>query len=165
MVHLPVDQLLAAYGRPSQPILRRPSQWVFGAKMTCLAGEAETGGAYEFFEHLVPPGGGPPFHCHQHESEGFYVAQGQFHFQLGDKPYGGSAGQFFVFPKGVPHLYRNLDKDWGRLFGIVTPAGQEKYFNEIGQLSREAPSDLDAVFEISARHGITILTPRSITGE
>jgi quercetin dioxygenase-like cupin family protein len=165
MDHLPVDQLVAAFGPSSQPLPRRASLWVFGARVTCVASGDDSGGAYEFFEHLVPPGGGPPFHCHQHESEGFYVAQGQFHFQLGDKSFCGSAGQFFVFPKGIPHLYRNVDKDWGRLFCIVTPAGQDKFFNEIGQISRQEPLDLSLILETGLRHGITILTPRSITSD
>ena len=49
-----------------------------------MTGE-ESGGAYFAMEALVPAGGGPPWHIHEHEHETFYVLQGTCTFYLGDE--------------------------------------------------------------------------------
>ncbi|WP_292808200.1 cupin domain-containing protein, partial [Nostoc sp. JL23] len=51
---------------------------------------------------------GPPLHLHRREDESFYILEGTFAFQIGDRTVTATAGWFITAPKGVPHSYKNI---------------------------------------------------------
>ena len=108
-----------------------PSYWGPGDRYIFLATGAQTNGAYFLFEGIIPPGGGPPPHFHTREEEGFYIIEGTLDVTMGDKHILAKAGDFVQFPIGVVHAFRNTGSAVARMLVLCTPAGLEKYFEEI----------------------------------
>lgn len=96
-----------------------------------VTGQA-TGGAYAAIEIKSFPQMGPPPHIHHRESEMFYVLEGDFNLQCGDRMLRGTPGTFVHVPPGTLHTYKNIGSEPGRLLAIVTPAGFEKLLEAIG---------------------------------
>jgi quercetin dioxygenase-like cupin family protein len=108
--------------------------WVLGDMYTFHTKGAETDGQCAVLEISVPSGSGPPLHSHTKESEGFYVIDGEFSFRYGDQKMVKRQGAFLYQKKGVPHTYKNIGKDVGRLLFTIIPAGFENFFAEVGIL-------------------------------
>ncbi len=95
-----------------------------------LATADQTGGAFGIWRYTIPPGGGPSLHIHRGEDEFFYVLNGTFDFQLGDRVSNASAGSFIFIRRRAVHTFKNVGSGPGVLMGGVTPAGFEGYFME-----------------------------------
>jgi quercetin dioxygenase-like cupin family protein len=71
------------------PIIRGPGEGkvvgVLRDQSTFKVMSEETGGAYAILEQKIPPGHGPPLHVHRHETEIFYVLEGQFEITIGEQ--------------------------------------------------------------------------------
>ena len=71
------------------PIIRGPGEGkvvgVLRDQSTFKVMSEETGGAYAILEQKIPPGHGPPLHVHRHETEIFYVLEGQFEITVGEQ--------------------------------------------------------------------------------
>src|SRR6476620_9766788 len=71
------------------PIIRGPGEGrvvgVLRDQSTFKVTSEETGGAYAILEQKIPPGHGPPLHVHRHETEIFYVLEGEFEITIGDR--------------------------------------------------------------------------------
>jgi mannose-6-phosphate isomerase-like protein (cupin superfamily) len=132
--------------------------WVAGVQISYLAGARANSGDPDILEHFVPPGAGPPFYRHVSRSDAFYVTQGKFRFRCGANETLAAAGQFFMIPQGLPHLYENVGGEWGRLLNIVTPGGLELLYLELNQAAQHASLNIPRLLEITSRHGVEILT-------
>ena len=56
-------------------------------------------------------------------------------------------------PRGVLHAFWNPGP--ARVLEIISPAGFERYFEELaGVLSADGPPDLDRISEIAGRYGL-----------
>jgi quercetin dioxygenase-like cupin family protein len=97
----------------------------------------DTNGAYSLAENRRDPGGGVDPHTHSIEDESFYVIEGQFVFQIGDRRIEAPAGTFVFGPKGVRHSYKNEGISPGRLLVLSSPAGFEKFLAERAALDKE----------------------------
>ncbi|MBI3909481.1 MAG: quercetin 2,3-dioxygenase [Armatimonadetes bacterium] len=143
------------------------SMWVVTDLLTFKAAGEDTGGACSIFELTVPPQGGPPPHVHHREDEAFFVLEGEFAFQAGDRTVGATAGSFVYAPKGIRHTYKNIGLAPGRMLMVATPAGIEKFFEEVGQPTMDpslasaptGPPDIQQLLEIARRHQIEIEVP------
>jgi quercetin dioxygenase-like cupin family protein len=78
----------------------------------------------------LPGGGRPPLHHHDFD-ETFYVLDGELTFQLEDQVFTRRVGQLAFAPRGVPHSYANLSGKPARALLVITPAGFERYFDQI----------------------------------
>jgi quercetin dioxygenase-like cupin family protein len=78
----------------------------------------------------LPGGGRPPLHHHDFD-ETFYVLAGELTFQLEGEVFTRRAGQLAFAPRGVPHTYANLSGKPARALLVITPAGFERYFDQI----------------------------------
>ena len=69
------------------PIIRGPGEGkvvgVLRDQSTFKVRSEETGGAYAILEQKIPTGHGPPLHVHRHETEIFYVLEGEFEITIG----------------------------------------------------------------------------------
>jgi mannose-6-phosphate isomerase-like protein (cupin superfamily) len=98
-----------------------------------ISGE-DTSGAYAIFDFWIPPGHGSPPHVHHREDETFIVQQGELTFFIGTSRdrLVARPGSIIHAPKSVPHFFRNEGEVPVQALTIVTPAGFENFFREIG---------------------------------
>jgi quercetin dioxygenase-like cupin family protein len=132
---------------------------VAGGRYTFKASGEDTGGAYTLIEMFLPPASGPPPHLHEREEESFYILEGTLQFQVGGESLTAGAGAYVKAPPGLRHAFKNVGTAPARVLMLVTPAGIEKFFAEIGQPVGETPAaqSLEGVKEIAPKYGITLL--------
>ena len=122
----------------------------------------DTGGVLSVVESLDLPGGGPPPHIHHREDETFQILEGDFEFTVGDKKFITNKGTTIFAPRGIPHTYRYLGQTPGRLMCIITPAGFEGFFEEVGAMNPQEQQDIPRVMEIAKKFGLEILPPPGV---
>lgn len=123
---------------PDDPTMRHVS--VAGGTYTILVSGADTGGRYCLVDMLVPPGGGPPPHRHDFE-EMFTILEGEIELTFRGKAHKASVGSTVNIPANAPHAFKNNSDRPARLLCMCTPAGQDEFFMEVGDVvdSRTAP--------------------------
>ncbi len=104
---------------------------VLGAQSTFKVTSAETGGAYALLEQEIPPGHGPPLHVHRHETEIFYILEGDFEITVDAKKIAAPAGTMALGLRDIPHTFRNVGKSTGRMLLTVIPGRFAEYFSEV----------------------------------
>jgi quercetin dioxygenase-like cupin family protein len=95
-----------------------------------ISGEA-TNGRFCLVDMHVPPGGGPPPHRHDFE-ETFILLEGEIEATFRGKKSVVQAGETVHIPANAPHQFHNASSKAVRLLCICSPAGQEKFFAEVG---------------------------------
>ncbi len=95
-----------------------------------LSGEA-TNGRFCLVDMHIPPGGGPPPHRHDFE-ETFILLEGEIEATFRGKKSVVQAGETVHIPANAPHQFHNASSKPVRLLCICSPAGQEKFFAELG---------------------------------
>lgn len=135
---------------PDSPALRHVS--VAGGTYTILVSGAETAGRYCLIDMHVPDGGGPPPHRHDFE-EMFSVIEGEVEFTFRGEACLVRAGSTVNIPANAPHAFKNVSGAAVRMLCMCTPAGQEEFFLEVGDLvgSRTAPPPKLTAEEIAER--------------
>ncbi len=121
-----------------------------------LAG-AETGDSFSVVEHPLAPGvlGSPP-HTHTNEDEYSFVVEGKIGVMVGEEVYEAGPGSYVIKPRGVPHAFWNSGPEPARIVEIISPAGFERYFEELAEaLSTGGPPEVSRLEEIAARYGLT----------
>jgi quercetin dioxygenase-like cupin family protein len=79
----------------------------------------------------IPPGGGPPAHRHDFE-ETFILLEGELEATFRSKKQTVRAGQTLHIPANAPHQFHNNSANPVRMLCVCSPAGQEKFFMEVG---------------------------------
>jgi quercetin dioxygenase-like cupin family protein len=108
------------------PAYRSPAD-----QITFLITGEQTGGAFFMAEVSVPPGGGPPPHIHRREEETFYILEGTVTVQVGGETVNASPGDCVYLPRGIAHSFKNTGNVEAKFIVVVTPAGLEKFFEEV----------------------------------
>ena len=124
----------------------------------------DTGGSFSIVEHPLQPGtlAAPP-HTHLNEDEYSYVLEGEVGVQIGEQEFTALPGAYILKPRGVPHTFWNAGVVPARIIEIISPAGFEKYFDEIGEVISEAASgepDVAKIMEIAGRYGLSMQMER-----
>ena len=125
---------------------------VFGEPVEILIPGELTGGLSTTVTQVSPPGGGPPPHSHKNEDETFFVLEGEYEFLEEGEWVPVEPGQAIYAKRGSVHTFRNAGTETGKMLVFVTPAGMEKYLEEISPLSM--PEDMPRLLAISDRYGI-----------
>ena len=133
---------------------------VIGNALTIRIHGRDTGGALAVVESLEPPGGGPPPHIHHREDETFQILEGEYEFIVDGKTIRAQKGATVFAPRGLPHSFRNIGKTTGHLMVVLTPAGFEEFFEEVGALSPQQ-QEIPRVIEIGKKYGLEFLPPPS----
>jgi mannose-6-phosphate isomerase-like protein (cupin superfamily) len=116
----------------------------------------DTAGSVSVIELRDQPGGGAPMHIHQREDETFHVIEGDYEFACGDRIFVARPGATVFGPRGVAHGYRYLGKPPGRILLFITPAGTERWFEEVGALEKQ---EVPEVIELGKEYGLEFLPP------
>jgi quercetin dioxygenase-like cupin family protein len=126
---------------------------VFGEPVEVLIPGEATGGLSTTLTQTSPPDGGPPPHSHTHEDETFYVLEGEYEFLEDGQWHKAEHGRAVLAKRGSVHTFRNVGNSTGKMLVFLTPAGLEKYLEEISSLSM--PQDAAQLMAISERYGIS----------
>ena len=120
----------------------------------------ETGAAFSIVEHPVQPGALVPPHVHRREDEYSFVIEGEVGARIGDRDLTAGPGGYILKPRGVPHTFWNAGATPARLLEIISPAGFERYFEEMAALiPAEGRPDLEKVGELAARYDLAFVHP------
>jgi mannose-6-phosphate isomerase-like protein (cupin superfamily) len=105
-----------------------------------LDGE-QTGGAFSVIEYSVAPKfqAPPALHFHTKDSWAAYILEGALAFQFGERVVSAQAGSFLLLPKKVPFKWWNPEDAAARWLVIYFPAGFEKYFEAVNEITKELP--------------------------
>jgi mannose-6-phosphate isomerase-like protein (cupin superfamily) len=141
--------------------------WFGGELYTPKAGGEETSGAFTLVEAVTPPGGGPLPHIYHREDKTFYVLEGELEFMVAENDIlKVGAGSWLVVPKGTLHTYKNSGTQAAKYLGVITPAGIEKFFEEVSvpAIDTTLPphfdqEDLDRLIASASKYGLEIRLP------
>ena len=90
----------------------------------------DTGGAFEVIEFRGNTASPPP-HVHREREECIHVLDGRFTFTLGHDEIEAAPGSWVFIPRGTRHGFTATPD--ARALILVTPAGLEGFFAELGQ--------------------------------
>lgn len=130
---------------------------MLGTTMRLIAAATATGRQFTVLEQVTPPGWGPSRHIHSREDEIFYILEGTYELHVGDERRTVSAGASAIFPRNVPHGFRNVASTPSRLLSIITPGGLEEYFLAVAKCS--PPPNPAQLAELARPFGLTLLPP------
>jgi quercetin dioxygenase-like cupin family protein len=129
----------------------------------------QTKGEFAIIDMLVPPGGGPGPHIHPHMHETFYVQEGEVEFKTELGAHVATAGNTVYIPKGGgPHSFKNKTNQMAHLLCVVSPAGLDDFFLEVGQIVKPGTflpvpeldkAALQQLQTIAAKYGMQVFPP------
>ncbi len=129
----------------------------------------ESGGGFSLVEHPVPPRSlCAPRHRHSGVDEYSFVLEGRMGALLGDDVIYADAGDLAFKPRDQWHTFWNAGDEPLRILEVISPAGFEHFFRELGEAAegREVDPevlgerygiefDLESLPRICAEHGLT----------
>jgi quercetin dioxygenase-like cupin family protein len=110
---------------------------------------SDTDGRMAIFEQTsLSQGKGTPLHIHNSQDEVFYVMEGAYYFQVGDKKFTMAKGDSIFLPRKVPHAWTQVSES-GKMTVVVQPAGMlEEFFVTMSALDHEpTQSEIAKIFE------------------
>ena len=122
-----------------------------------LSGE-ETGGGFSLVEHPLPARAlAAPLHRHSREDEYSFVVEGRIGALLGDQVVYGEPGDLIFKPRGQWHTFWNAGDQPARILEMISPAGFERYFEEmVDRLQHDPPPEPSDFAAIATRHGLEV---------
>ncbi len=130
----------------------------FGDEVIVHLSGKDTGGQFTMWTEVIPPGGGPPPHCHRNEDEWFFPLEGRMEFFKDNVWTEVSIGTAVFMPRGVVHAFRNPAAKPLRILIHTTPSGFETFFARCAEeFAKPGPLNMARIVEISAEHGIHYL--------
>jgi quercetin dioxygenase-like cupin family protein len=139
-----------------------PHIGLVGDTYTITVTGEDTAGRFRVIDMHVPPGGGPPPHRH-HFEETFILLEGEIEATFRGQKSIVKAGDTATVPANAPHQFRNISSKPVRMLCICSPAGQEKFFLEIGvpvATRTTAPSKLNEEEQAEFIKKVEKLAPR-----
>lgn len=130
---LPPDDLTRSLILATADDQNRPHIGLVGDTYTILLSGKDTAGRFCLIDMHIPPGGGPPPHRHDFE-ETFILLEGKMEATFRGVKSIVKAGETVNIPANAPHQFHNASDQPVRLLCICAPAGQEKFFAEVGVL-------------------------------
>lgn len=155
----------------TQLIQKYDGHWVsmMGSARTIRITGVMTGGAYSLNEQVIAPlpALGSPLHMHEREDETFYIISGRLTFQVEEELVEANAGDTVWAPRGQKHAFWNPGPEPAHILTLVSPAGFEQFFEELGlpaaalTLGPAAKPDMEKMQATARKYGLT-LYPREM---
>ena len=112
----------------------------------------ESGGGFSLVEHPIPPRSlCAPLHRHDGVDEWSYVLEGRMGALLGDEVIYADAGDLAFKPRDQWHTFWNAGDTPCRILEIISPAGFEHFFRELGERLERGETDMS---DLSPKYGI-----------
>jgi quercetin dioxygenase-like cupin family protein len=132
--------------------------WLRALGVRFLVGGEVTDGRCAIVEHPIPPKAlAAPLHTHEREDEISFVIEGEVGLQLGDRTEIAQPGAVVFKPRGIPHTFWNASDSPARLLELITPAGFERYFEEMALVFADAaggPPDAERRQALLAKYAL-----------
>ena len=97
-----------------------------------------------------------PLHRHRHEDEYSYVLQGRIGALLGDEVLVASPGDLVFKPRNQWHTFWNAGDEPARILEIISPAGFERFFDELVDRGGVVQAEPKILADLCARYGLEI---------
>jgi quercetin dioxygenase-like cupin family protein len=140
------------------------SFWLFGANLTVLSSESQTGSGYDLIEGIFPPGAVTPLHLHTKYTETIYVVEGEVTVYTPGAEYVLRAGDSHFIPKNTAHaVVNNLTDKPFKALAIASPGGFSRLIETAGiadgpdDLPPDVPNDMALALQILEEIGDKIL--------
>jgi mannose-6-phosphate isomerase-like protein (cupin superfamily) len=119
---------------------------------------------FSLVEHPMSPRAlAAPVHRHTREDEYSYVLEGRMGALLGDEVVEAGPGDLVFKPRGQWHTFWNAGDEPCRILEIISPAGFERFFQELSDLGGVIEAGPEAVAELSERYGLE-MQPETVPG-
>jgi quercetin dioxygenase-like cupin family protein len=126
-----------------------------GMGVRFLVGGSESGGGFALVEHPMGPHAlAAPLHRHSREDEYTFVLEGRVGALLGDEVLIGEPGDLIFKPRGQWHTFWNAGDSDARVLEIISPAGFERYFEELVELFEGGRPPPELLVEVRERYGL-----------
>jgi mannose-6-phosphate isomerase-like protein (cupin superfamily) len=124
----------------------------------------EAGERFSLVEHPMPPRMlAAPLHRHHREDEYSYVLEGRMGALLGDEVVYAEQGDLVFKPRNQWHTFWNAGDEPMRILEIISPAGFERFFDELVDMGGVVEADPKAMPELCARYELD-MDPDSVPG-
>jgi mannose-6-phosphate isomerase-like protein (cupin superfamily) len=131
--------------------------WLGGLGIRFLIPGIDSRGGFSLVEHpLAPHALAAPLHRHSREDEYSFVLSGKVGALLGDEVVYGRTGDLIYKPRGQWHTFWNAGDERASLLEIISPAGFEKYFEELLDAFAGGKPDPSRLRPIADRYGLEI---------
>jgi quercetin dioxygenase-like cupin family protein len=125
---------------------------------------AEAGERFSLVEHPMSARAlAAPIHRHTREDEYSYVLEGRVGALLGDEVLVGSPGDLIFKPRNQWHTFWNAGDEPARILEIISPAGFERFFEELVDLGGVTRVEPDMLADLCARYELE-MDPDSVPG-
>jgi quercetin dioxygenase-like cupin family protein len=125
---------------------------------------AETGERFSLVEHPMSPRAlAAPLHRHNREDEYSYVLEGSVGALLGDEVLVGGPGDLIFKPRNQWHTFWNAGDEPARILEIISPAGFERFFDELVELGGVTQAEPQTVADLCGRYALE-MDPDSVPG-
>ncbi len=125
---------------------------------------AQTSETFSLVEHPMPARAlAAPLHRHTREDEYSYVLEGQVGALLGDEVLVGGPGDLIFKPRDQWNTFWNAGDEPARILEIISPAGFERFFEELVDLGGVTRAEPQTLGDLCARYEIE-MDPDSIPG-
>jgi quercetin dioxygenase-like cupin family protein len=128
---LPPDDLNRALGFAQVDGGKAQHIGLVGDTYTITVAGEDTNDQFCVIDMHVPPGGGPGPHRHDFE-ETFILLDGEVEVTFRGKKSTLHAGDTINIPSNAPHQFQNASSESVRMICICSPAGNDRFFLEVG---------------------------------
>jgi quercetin dioxygenase-like cupin family protein len=124
----------------------------------------ETDERFSLVEHPMSPRAlAAPLHRHNREDEYSFVLEGSVGALLGDDVVIGRPGDLIFKPRDQWHTFWNAGDTPARILEIISPAGFERFFDELDGLGGALQAAPDALADLCARYQLD-MRPDTVPG-
>jgi mannose-6-phosphate isomerase-like protein (cupin superfamily) len=117
---------------------------------------------FSLVEHPMSPRAlAAPLHLHTREDEYSFVLEGRMGALLGDDVVEAGPGDLVFKPRNQWHTFWNAGDEPCRILEIISPAGFERFFQELSDLGGALKADPEMLADLNTRYGLE-MQPESV---
>jgi mannose-6-phosphate isomerase-like protein (cupin superfamily) len=129
-----------------------------------MLGGDESGGGVALVEHPMSARAlAAPLHKHTLEDEYSYILTGRVGALLGEEVLEGGPGDLIFKPRNQWHTFWNAGDEPARILEVISPAGFEKFFEELVDMGGVTQAAPEKMMELCARYQLE-MNPESVPG-
>lgn len=129
---------------------------ILGHPALLKVGSTDTFGQLSLFTGEYRKNQSPPLHTHDFD-ETFYILEGEFIFQIGDKRSNAIKGDTVFIPRNLSHTYLTISET-GKILFMTNPSGtMELFFQKVSKFKGK-PTD-EELAELQESTGVIFVGP------